>query len=438
VVTRYEFEPARGVKPARVIALGEDIARAMSVGNARIATISGRSVIGIELANPNREPVWLRDLFDSRPFRDSDALLPLALGRAIDGEPVIADLAQMPHLLIAGATGTGKSDGIAAMTVSLLYRLAPDQCRFIMIDPQMADLALFNGIPHLLTPVIADPDKASAALDWAVREVEERRKKMAGLGVRTVDAYNARVRRAVQHGRPLARTVQTGFDRDTGEAVFEHADIEISELAYIVIVISELADLMTRAGRRVEVSIRRLAETARAAGIHLVAATERPSADVASAAMKASLPARICFRLASPHDSRAILSCQGAEQLLGHADMLYDGGGGELMRVHGAQVDTGEIERVAGFLSSQAKPRYHAGITDGPDGGRTAAAGRAGDESYEKALALLLRERRISPATLQRHLSLDPMNADRIIARMANEGLVGTPGRGGFRDISIG
>ena len=346
VVTLYELEPAPGIKSSRVISLADDIARSMSALSARVAVVSGRNAIGIELPNPTREKVFLRELLSSRDYSDTAARLPLCLGKSIGGEAVLVDLARMPHLLIAGTTGSGKSVAINTMILSLLYRLRPDQCRLIMVDPKMLELSVYDGIPHLLTPVVTDPKKAVVALKWAVREMEERYKKMSKLGVRNIDGYNARVVEANGKGEKLSRTVHTGYDRESGEAVYEKEELDLEPLPYIVVIVDEMADLMMVAGKDIEGAVQRLAQMARAAGLHVVLATQRPSVDVITGTIKANFPTRISFQVTSKIDSRTILGEQGAEQLLGQGDMLYMAGGGRISRVHGPFVSDERSRKV--------------------------------------------------------------------------------------------
>ena len=363
VVTLYELEPSRGTKSSRVIGLADDIARSMSVVSVRAAVVPGRNAIGLELPNVRREPVLLREIFEADAYKTNEFALPLALGKSIGGEPVVADLARMPHLLVAGTTGSGKSVGVNAMVLSLLYRHAPEDCRLMMIDPKMLELSVYNGIPHLLTPVVTDPHKAVAALNWAVGEMEERYKRMASLSVRNIDMFNNRVRNAKKRGEILARTVQTGFDK-SGQAVFEKQKMDLEPLPHIVIVVDEFADLMSVAGKDVEVVVQRLAQMARAAGIHLIMATQRPSVDVITGTIKANFPTRISFKVTSKIDSRTILNEQGAEQLLGQGDMLYSTGAGQIVRVHGAFVSDEEVEAVANALRRQGPPNYVDGIAE--------------------------------------------------------------------------
>ncbi len=435
VVTLYEFEPTRGTKSARVIALADDIARSMSVTSVRAAVVPGRNAIGLELPNAKREAVVLREMLESEPFRASKAILPLALGKSIGGDPVITDLARMPHLLVAGTTGSGKSVGVNAMILSLLYRLAPDQCRLIMIDPKMLELSVYNGIPHLLTPVVTDPHKAVAALGWAVTEMEERYKRMAALSVRNIEAFNQRVRVAAERGETLARTVQTGFDRTTGKPRYETQTIDSRPMPYIVIVVDEFADLMIVAGKDIEGAVQRLAQMARAAGIHLIMATQRPSVDIITGTIKANFPTRISFKVTSKIDSRTILNEQGAEQLLGQGDMLFSTGAGSVTRVHGPFVSDEEVEAVANHLKSHSQPDYVDGITDEPASSQDVAGEAAGDDLYARAREIVLRERKVSTSYIQRRLQIGYNRAADIIDRMEQEGIISPASSTGRREI---
>ncbi len=364
VVTRYGLNPAPGTKSQRVIALADDIARSMSALAVRVAVVPGQNVIGIELPNDVREMVLLRHIFDDPAWADESGKLPLALGKDIAGAPVIADLAKMPHLLVAGTTGSGKSVGINGMILSLLYRYRPEECRLIMIDPKMLELSVYDGIPHLLTPVVTDPSKAVMALKWAVREMENRYRNMAKMGVRNIDGYNSRLAEARDKGEMLTRRVQTGFDAETGKPVFEEEILDLAPLPYIVLIIDEVADLMMVAGKEIEAAVQRLAQMARAAGIHVIMATQRPSVDVITGTIKANFPTRISFQVTSRIDSRTILGEQGAEQLLGRGDMLFMEGGGRIVRVHGPFVDDREVEEVANFLRQQGEPEYNESVTE--------------------------------------------------------------------------
>ena len=448
VVTLYELEPAPGIKSSRVIGLADDIARSMSAISARVAVVQGRNAIGIELPNQRRETVFLRELVGSQDFDKSKQTLAIALGKTIGGEPIIVDLAKMPHLLVAGTTGSGKSVAINTMILSLLYRLRPDQCRLIMVDPKMLELSVYDGIPHLLTPVVTDPKKAVVALKWAVREMEDRYKKMSKLGVRNIDGFNVRVGEALAKGEQLMRTVQTGYDRDTGEAVYEHEAMNLAPLPYIVVIVDEMADLMMVAGKDIEGAIQRLAQMARAAGIHLIMATQRPSVDVITGTIKANFPTRISFQVTSKIDSRTILGEQGAEQLLGQGDMLYMAGGGRISRVHGPFVSDGEVEKVVAHLKSQGQPDYLDAITSEEeepgeeDGGAIPDAGsmdaEEGGDMYDRAVAIVLRDRKCSVSYIQRRLSVGYNKAASLVERMEREGVVGAPNHSGKRPILVG
>ena len=442
VVTVFELEPARGTKASRVIGLADDIARSMSVASVRVAVVPGRSVIGIELPNPRREMVPLREILESKSWREAAGALPLAIGKSIAGDPVVIDLARMPHLLVAGTTGSGKSVGVNTMILSLLYRHAPEDCRLLMIDPKMLELSVYNGIPHLLTPVVTDPHKAAAALGWVVREMEERYKRMADLAVRNLEMYNTRVRHALKRGEKITRTVQTGFDEQTGEAIFESRQLDLEPMPHIVVVVDEFADLMMVAGKDVETAVQRLAQMARAAGIHLVMATQRPSVDVITGTIKANFPSRISFKVASKIDSRTILNEQGAEQLLGQGDMLLSNGGGASMRVHGAFVSDAEVERIATHLREQGEPRYVDGITDLPDGNPDddggGPDGPSGGDLYDRAVAIVMRDQKASTSYLQRRLGIGYNRAADLMDRMEREGLVGPASGGGGKRAILG
>ncbi|MFM8607131.1 MAG: DNA translocase FtsK [Hyphomicrobiales bacterium] len=443
VVTLYELEPAPGIKSSRVVGLADDIARSMSAVSARVAVVPGRNAIGIELPNQKRETVYLRELINNRDFVESQMKLALALGKTIGGEPVIVDLARMPHLLVAGTTGSGKSVAINTMILSLLYRLKPEECRLIMVDPKMLELSVYDGIPHLLTPVVTDPRKAVVALKWAVREMEERYKKMSKLGVRNIDGFNARVSEAKAKGEQITRTVQTGFDRDTGEAIFENEVMELEPLPFIVVIVDEMADLMMVAGKDIEGAIQRLAQMARAAGIHVILATQRPSVDVITGTIKANFPTRISFQVTSKIDSRTILGEQGAEQLLGQGDMLFMAGGGRISRVHGPFVSDGEVEKVVAHLKSQGRPNYLEDVTredqaDVEEGGAVfdnGSFGSAGQDLYDQAVAIVLRDRKASTSYIQRRLQIGYNRAASIMERMEDEGVVGSPNHAGKREI---
>ncbi|HEY2531509.1 MAG TPA: DNA translocase FtsK 4TM domain-containing protein [Xanthobacteraceae bacterium] len=445
VVTLYELEPAPGIKSSRVISLADDIARSMSALSARVAVVSGRNAIGIELPNPTREKVYLRELLVSRDYVETNARLPLCLGKAIGGDAVLVDLARMPHLLIAGTTGSGKSVAINTMILSLVYRLHPDQCRLIMVDPKMLELSVYDGIPHLLTPVVTDPKKAVVALKWAVREMEGRYKKMSKLGVRNVDSYNARVAEAKGKGEKLNRTVHTGYDKETGEAIYENEELDLEPLPYIVVIVDEMADLMMVAGKDIEGAVQRLAQMARAAGLHVILATQRPSVDVITGTIKANFPTRISFQVTSKIDSRTILGEQGAEQLLGQGDMLYMAGGGRIHRVHGPFVSDEEVEKVVRHLKSQGVPQYLEAITaeepqdeDGnPIFDATVIGGAEGGDLYRQAVQIVTRDRKASTSYIQRRLQIGYNRAASLMERMEQEGIVGQANHAGKREILV-
>ena len=449
VVTLYELEPAPGIKSSRVIGLADDIARSMSAIAARVAVVPGRNAIGIELPNARRETVYLRELVASRDFETTKARLALALGKTINGEPVIVDIAKMPHVLVAGTTGSGKSVAINTMILSLLYRLTPAECRLIMIDPKMLELSVYDGIPHLLTPVVTDPKKAVVALKWTVREMEDRYRKMSKVGVRNIDGFNARVATADKSGERISRTVQTGFDRQTGEAVYETEYLDLETMPYIVVIIDEMADLMMVAGKDIEGAVQRLAQMARAAGIHVIMATQRPSVDVITGTIKANFPTRISFQVTSKIDSRTILGEQGAEQLLGMGDMLYMAGGGRIQRVHGPFVSDEEVEKVVAHLKLQGVPQYLDSITedDGEDdedeggarggGGSVSGVFDESDDPYDQAVAVVLRDGKASTSYIQRRLGIGYNRAASIIEKMEKEGIVGPANHAGKREILV-
>jgi DNA segregation ATPase FtsK/SpoIIIE, S-DNA-T family len=443
VVTLYELVPAPGVKSARVVALSDDIARSMSVAACRVAVVPGRNAIGIELPNARRETVYLRDLLASAEYEKSSQALPMALGENIGGEPYIADLSKMPHLLIAGTTGSGKSVGVNAMILSILYRLSPEECRFIMIDPKMLELSVYDGIPHLLAPVVTDPKKAIVALKWTVREMEDRYRLMSKIGVRNVASYNERAKEAVAKGEHFERTVQTGFD-EAGRPMYESERIDPKAMPYLVVVIDEVADLMMVAGKDVEGAVQRLAQMARAAGIHLVMATQRPSVDVITGTIKANFPTRISFQVTSKIDSRTILGEQGAEQLLGQGDMLYMAGGGRITRLHGPFVSDQEVEAVAKFLRDQGQPQYLDEVTAGGDeeaedgeSGFDDASG-SGNDLYDRAVAVVTRDRKASTSYVQRRLQIGYNRAASLIERMEQEGVVSPANHAGKREVFAG
>jgi S-DNA-T family DNA segregation ATPase FtsK/SpoIIIE len=445
VVTLYELEPAPGIKSSRVISLADDIARSMSALSARVAVVSGRNAIGIELPNPSRERVYLRELLASRDYAETSGRLPLCLGKAIGGEAVLVDLQRMPHLLIAGTTGSGKSVAINTMILSLVYRLRPEQCRLIMVDPKMLELSVYDGIPHLLTPVVTDPKKAVVALKWAVREMEERYKKMSKLGVRNIDGYNARLAEARSKGEKLNRTVHTGYDRETGEAIYENEELDLDPLPYIVVIVDEMADLMMVAGKDIEGAVQRLAQMARAAGLHVILATQRPSVDVITGTIKANFPTRISFQVTSKIDSRTILGEQGAEQLLGQGDMLYMVGGGRISRVHGPFVSDEEVERVVRHLKTQGVPEYLEAVTaedpqdefGNPIFDATAMGAAEGGDLYQQAVQIVTRDRKASTSYIQRRLQIGYNRAASLMERMEQEGIIGQPNHAGKREILV-
>ena len=448
VVTLYELEPAPGIKSSRVIGLADDIARSMSALSARVAVVSGRNAIGIELPNDKREKVYFREMLSSDEYTDTQAKLPLCLGKTIGGEPVVVDLARMPHLLIAGTTGSGKSVAINTMILSLLYRLTPEQCRLIMVDPKMLELSVYDGIPHLLTPVVTDPRKAVVALKWAVREMEERYKKMSKLGVRNIDGYNVRLAEAKAKGETLSRTVHTGYDKESGEAIYEKEELELEPLPYIVVIVDEMADLMMVAGKDIEGAVQRLAQMARAAGIHVILATQRPSVDVITGTIKANFPTRISFQVTSKIDSRTTLGEQGAEQLLGQGDMLYMAGGGRISRVHGPFCSDDEVEKIVRHLKSQGQPQYLEAVTaaeeeldeDGNPVFDATSVGATGDATdlYQQAVQIVTRDKKASTSYIQRRLQIGYNRAASIMERMENEGIVGQANHAGKREILIG
>ncbi|MFT5784731.1 MAG: S-DNA-T family DNA segregation ATPase FtsK/SpoIIIE [Ascidiaceihabitans sp.] len=446
VVTMYELEPAPGLKASRVIGLADDIARSMAALSARVSTVPGRSVIGIELPNEHREKVVLREILSSRDFGDSNMRLPLALGKDIGGDSMVANLAKMPHLLIAGTTGSGKSVAINTMILSLLYKLTPQECRMIMIDPKMLELSVYDGIPHLLSPVVTDPKKAVVALKWTVGEMEERYRKMSKMGVRNIEGYNGRVREALAKGELFSRTVQTGFDEDTGEPIFETEENMPEVLPYIVVIVDEMADLMMVAGKEIEACIQRLAQMARASGIHLIMATQRPSVDVITGTIKANFPTRISFQVTSKIDSRTILGEMGAEQLLGMGDMLYMAGGAKITRCHGPFVSDEEVEEIVNHLKAFGTPDYITGVVDGPDEDKEnnidAVLGLGGntdgeDALYDTAVAIVVKDRKCSTSYIQRKLAIGYNKAARLVEQMEDQGLVSSANHVGKREILV-
>ena len=446
VVTMYELEPAPGLKASRVIGLADDIARSMAALSARVSTVPGRSVIGIELPNESREKVVLREILAARDFGDSNLSLPLALGKNIGGDPIVANLAKMPHLLIAGTTGSGKSVAINTMILSLLYKLTPEECRLIMIDPKMLELSVYDGIPHLLSPVVTDPKKAVVALKWVVGEMEERYRKMSKMGVRNIAGFNARVADALAKDEMFTRTVQTGFDEETGDPVFETEETQPEKLPYIVVIVDEMADLMMVAGKEIEACIQRLAQMARASGIHLIMATQRPSVDVITGTIKANFPTRISFQVTSKVDSRTILGEMGAEQLLGMGDMLYMAGGAKIIRCHGPFVSDEEVEEIVNHLKAYGPPDYVGGVVDGPDeekendidlvlglGGNT----NGEDALYDQAVGIVIRDRKCSTSYIQRKLAIGYNKAARLVEQMEDQGVVSAANHVGKREVLI-
>ena len=448
VVTLYELEPAPGTKSTRVINLADDIARSMCADSARVAVVPGKNAIGIELPNSKREIVVLREQFSSTAYEETKAKLPICMGKDIGGAPVVADLAAMPHLLVAGTTGSGKSVAINVMILSLLYKMTPAECRLIMVDPKMLELSVYDDIPHLLTPVVTDPQRAVVALKWAVREMEQRYKSLAKLQVRNIGAYNQRLTEARTKGEVIVHKIQTGFDSETGDPVYEEEEIDLTPLPMIVIIVDEMADLMLVAGKDIETLIQRLAQMARAAGIHLIMATQRPSVDVITGTIKANFPTRISFQVTSKIDSRTILGEQGAEQLLGMGDMLYMAGGGRIRRVHGPFVSDSEVERVVKALKKQGKPDYLDNITEEPDEGFDSSflqnsqmtpggAASSGDDLYDRAVAIVARDRKASTSYIQRQLSIGYNRAANIIEKMEREGVVSHANHVGKREVLI-
>ena len=442
VVTRHDLVPAPGTKSQRVISLADDIARSMSAVSVRVAVVPGQNVIGIELPNVDRQMVVLREIFDHAAWQDDGGDLPMALGKDIAGAPVIVDLAKMPHLLVAGTTGSGKSVGINAMILSLLYRHTPETCRMILVDPKMLELSVYDGIPHLLSPVVTEPSKAVTALKWAVREMESRYRNMAKLGVRNIAGYNQRVAEARADGEVLTRRVQTGFDAETGKPVFEEEILDLAPLPFIVVVIDEVADLMLVAGKEIEAAVQRLAQMARAAGIHVIMATQRPSVDVITGTIKANFPTRISFQVTSRIDSRTILGEQGAEQLLGRGDMLFMEGGGRVMRVHGPFVSDNEVEAVANFLRKQGEPDYNDKVVAEEEEAE-ATAGTTGDllgegsSLYDQAVQLVVREQKASTSFVQRHLKIGYNRAATIIEEMEGNGIISAANHVGKREVLV-
>jgi DNA segregation ATPase FtsK/SpoIIIE, S-DNA-T family len=444
VVTMYELEPAPGLKASRVIGLADDIARSMSALSARVSTVPGRTVIGIELPNAVREKVVLKEILSARDFGDSQMRLPLALGKDIGGDPIVANLAKMPHLLIAGTTGSGKSVAINTMILSLLYKLSPEECRMIMIDPKMLELSVYDGIPHLLSPVVTDPKKAVVALKWVVGEMEERYRKMSKMGVRNIEGYNGRVREALSKGEMFKRTIQTGFDEETGDPIFETDEFQPVTIPYIVVIVDEMADLMMVAGKEIEACIQRLAQMARASGIHLIMATQRPSVDVITGTIKANFPTRISFQVTSKIDSRTILGEQGAEQLLGMGDMLYMGNGSKITRIHGPFVSDEEVEEIVNHLKSYGPPVYMSGVVESVDDERdneidaVLGLNSEGDDTlYDQAVAIVAKDRKCSTSYIQRKLGIGYNKAAKLVEQMEDQGVVTRANHVGKREILV-
>ncbi len=440
VVTLYELEPSAGTKSSRVIGLADDIARSLSAVSTRIAVIPGRNALGVELPNQKREFFSLRDLIETSEYQNSSFSLPIILGKDLGGKPAVVDLAKMPHLLVAGTTGSGKSVAINAMIISLLYKHSPESCKFIMIDPKMLELSVYDGIPHLLTPVVTEPGKAVVALKWAVKEMENRYRLMSNLGVRNIAGYNERVMAAAAKGEQLERTVQTGFDPETGKPIYESMPMEMKKLPFIVVIVDEMADLMIVAGKDIEGSIQRLAQMARAAGIHIIMATQRPSVDVITGVIKANFPSRVSFKVTSKIDSRTILGEQGSEQLLGMGDMLYMGSNSRIERFHGPFVDDREVENITQFLKAQGTPEYVTEVTseekdemDGLDDD----GGTDDDSLYKQAIAIVKRDRKASTSYIQRCLRIGYNRAALIVERMEDEGVLSEPNHSGKREILL-
>lgn len=443
VVTLYEFEPAAGTKSSRIIGLSDDIARSLSAISTRISVIPGRNVLGIELPNKQREFFCLRELIENSEYHDSDIILPLILGKDLAGKPFIADLAKMPHLLVAGTTGSGKSVAINAMIISLLYRYTPAECRLIMIDPKMLELSIYDGIPHLLTPVVTEPGKAVVALKWAVKEMENRYRLMSNVGVRNIAGYNTKILEATKDGKVLERLIQTGFDSETGKPIYETVSIGMEKLPFIVVIVDEMADLMLVAGKDIELSIQRLAQMARAAGIHIIMATQRPSVDVITGVIKANFPSRVSFKVTSKIDSRTILGEQGSEQLLGMGDMLYMGNSSKITRVHGPFVDDKEVERITEFLRNTGVPEYIPAVTQQTDEDYIEATdGQIDDSSdeslYRRALQIVQLERKVSISYIQRCLRIGYNRAATLVEKMEQEGVISPPNHAGKREVITG
>lgn len=452
VVTRYILEPAPGTKSSRVIGLADDIARSMTATSARISVVEGKNAIGVELPNSYRETVYLKELLDSSEYKKTKMALPMALGKDISGAPVVIDLAKTPHLLVAGTTGSGKSVGLNAMILSLLYQYSPHECKFIMIDPKMLELSVYQDIPHLLSPVVTEPQKAIVALKWVVKEMENRYRLMSNLSVRNLEGYNDKILEAKKKGIQLKRTVQTGYDVDTGKPKMEEVPLEMEKLPFIVVVVDEMADLMMVAGKEIEASIQRLAQMARAAGIHVILATQRPSVDVITGIIKANFPTRISYQVTSKIDSRTILGEMGAEQLLGMGDLLYMASGSKITRVHGPFVQDAEVEEAANYLRSQGQPEYISDVTAGDGEEMFAPVSGAGDPMlmgsggsksgekdamFDQAVAVVLRDNKVSTSYVQRALKIGYNRAANIIDQMEEDGIISEPDHVGRRKILI-
>jgi S-DNA-T family DNA segregation ATPase FtsK/SpoIIIE len=435
VVTLYELEPAAGTKSSRIIGLADDIARSMCALSTRIAIIPGKNSLGIELPNQTREMVYLKELIQSEAYVNNKCELPIILGKDISGEPIIVDLASMPHLLVAGTTGSGKSVAVNTMILSLLYKLSPDQCKLVMIDPKMLELSAYDGIPHLMAPVVTEPSKAVTALKWTVKEMENRYRLMSNLGVRNVSGYNKKIEEAQDKGEKLNKRVQTGFDQETGRPIYENVELDVKPLPYIVVIVDEMADLMIVAGKEIEASIQRLAQMARAAGIHIIMATQRPSVDVITGVIKANFPTRISFQVTSKIDSRTILGEAGAEQLLGKGDMLYMSGGNKIKRIHGPFVADQEVDNVVSYLKQQGEPIYTVDITEDEEETSSLLNPEDLDELYDQAVALILRERKVSISYIQRYFKIGYNRAATIVEQMEKNSVVSKPDPMGKREI---
>ena len=440
IVTLFQLTPAPGTQSSSVIRLSDDIARSMRANSARIATIPGKDALGIEIPNKNRETVYLRELLDDDLYKSANCKLPLALGKDIFGRPVIVDLAKMPHLLVAGTTGSGKSVGINAMLLSILYQLTPEECRLILIDPKMLELSIYKGVPHLLTEVVTDPKKAISALKWIVKEMENRYQMMAHLGVREIDDYNVKVKKILDDGKVIFKETQVGYDSETGKPVFEKKPLDLNIFSKIIVVVDELADLMITSGKEIESAIQRLSQMARASGIHLIVATQRPSVDVITGTIKSNFPTRISYKVVNKINSRTILEEQGAEQLLGQGDLLITMLGDQLLRVHGPYVKTEEVISVVNHLKEQGEPEYLDSVTSSDEESNSISLGfsESGDDLYDKAVSIVCREKKASTSFIQRHLQIGYNRAARIIEKMESEGIVSPANHVGRREVLVG